>query len=205
MMVARLMVVVTLLTSVAILFSGSAFAGPEEALDRPGIVDLDEPILIDRDALRREMRLNVNLAEYIDLYGYPDYAEIQEVQLQEPFAPYEVRLYYLKQNNYMAYGRVHIAPIIDDFGVRKFEGPIPPSTLNRLLTASLERARRDAAAREAAMAPPVQAVEVEVVMPEGDAMEAPAVIEESPELVPAEESAPADGSSDAEMPEETLS
>jgi hypothetical protein len=198
-MVARLMVVVTLLSSAVLLVCGLAFAGQQPALERPGIVDLDQPVLIDRGVLGREMRLNTDLNRYIDLYGWPDYAEIQEVELQEPFAPYEVRLYYLKQNHYLAYGRVHIAPSVNDFGMRKFEGPIPPSTLNRLLTATLERARQEAAAREAAMAPPVEEV-TEVTLPEGEAIDAP---EEAPAMDDAE--APADGSSEAEMPEETLS
>lgn len=207
-MVARLMVVVTLLSSVALLVCAPAFAGPQPALERPGIVDLDEPMLIDRDALRREMRLNADLSHYIDLYGWPDYAEIQEVELQEPFAPYEVRLYYLKQNHYLAYGRVYIAPSVDNFGMRKYEGPIPPATLNRLLTATLEKARQEAAARDAAMAPPAEAVEMEVALPEGETIEAPAeapaAMEEEPEA-PAAEPAPADESSEVEMPEETLS
>lgn len=208
MMVARLMVVVTLLSSAVLLVCAPAFAGPQGALDRPGIVDLDEPVLIDRDALRREMRLNADLSHYIDLYGWPDYAEIQEVELQEPFAPYEVRLYYLKQNHYLAYGRVYIAPSVEDFGMRKFEGPIPPATLNRLLTATLEKARQEAAEREAAMAPPAEAVEVDVALPEGEAIEAPeeaAPAMEAEPAPPAAEPAPAGDSSEAEIPEETLS
>jgi hypothetical protein len=208
-MVARLMVVVTLLSSAVLMVCAPVLAEQKPALERPGIVDLDEPVLIDRDALRREMRLNTDLAEYIDLYGWPDYAEIQEVELQEPFAPYEVRLYYLKQNNYLAYGRVYIAPIVEDFGVRKFEGEIPAATLNRLLTASLERAREEAAARQAAMAPPAEEGEAEVALPEGEMIEAPAeapaAVEEAPQEVPAAEPAPADDSSEVEMPEETLS
>jgi len=207
-MVARLMVVVTLLSSAVLVVSAPAFAGPQPALTRPGIVDLDEPVLIDRDALRREMRLNTDLSHYIDLYGWPDYAEIQEVELQEPFAPYEVRLYYLKQNHYLAYGRVFIAPSVSDFGMRKFEGPIPPAALNRLLTATLEKAREDAAGREAAMAPPAEAADTAAALPEGEAVEAPgevpAVMDQAPDAPAAEEPAPADDSSEVEMPEETL-
>lgn len=199
-MVARLMVVVTVLSGVALFACAPAFAGSNEALERPGIVDLDAATLIDRDALGREMRLNTELSRYIDLYGWPDYAEIQEVELQEPFAPYEVRLYYLKQNHYLAYGRVYIAPSVNDFGMRKFEGPIPPATLNRLLTASLERARQEAAAREAeAMEAESAAAEVEVL--EDDVIEAPAVVDEAP----AAEPAPADDTSEVEASEETLS
>jgi hypothetical protein len=202
-MVARLMVVVTLLSSAVLLVCGPAFAGSQAALERPGIVDLDSAILIDRDALGREMKLNVELSRYIDLYGWPDYAEIQEVELQEPFAPYEVRLYYLKQNSYLAYGRVHIAPSINDFGMRKFAGPIPPATLNRLLTASLERARQEAAAAEAARAAEEAAAEVDVLGDEGmdSPVDAPAEVDEAPAAEPAS----GEETSDAEMAEETLS
>jgi hypothetical protein len=207
-MVARLMVVVTLLSSAVLLVCGPVFAGSQAALERPGIVDLDSAILIDRDALGREMRLNVELSRYIDLYGWPDYAEIQEVELQEPFAPYEVRLYYLKQNSYLAYGRVHIAPSINDFGMRKFAGPIPPATLNRLLTASLERARQEAAAAEAARAAEEAVVEVDVVevdVVDDDGMDSPVEPPAAVDEAPADEPVSGEETSEAEMAEDTLS
>ena len=44
------------------------------------------------------------------------------MQIDPPFAPYEVRLYYLRRNAYLAFGRVNVAPNVYDYGVRKYIG-----------------------------------------------------------------------------------
>lgn len=105
------------------------------APNRPEIVEVGEPILIERAVLAEEMERNVSLRDYIGLYGAPDYAEVQEIEIEEPFAPYEVRLYYLRGNRYLAFGRVNVAPSVYDYGVRKYIGAIDPEELARLLTA----------------------------------------------------------------------
>ena len=93
------------------------------------------PILIPRRSLALEMRRNTDLRDWIHLYGAPDYAEVQEIQIDPPWAPYEVRLYYLKRNAYLAFGRVNVAPNVYDYGVRKYVGPINAAVIDRLLTA----------------------------------------------------------------------
>jgi hypothetical protein len=105
------------------------------AVNRPEIMEVGDPFLISRKALALEMRRNVDLRDWVQLYGAPDYAEIQEIQIDPPFASYEVRLYYLKRNAYLAFGRANVAPNIYDYGVRKYIGSISPSDLDRLLTA----------------------------------------------------------------------
>lgn len=105
------------------------------AVDRPEIMEVGDPILITRKTLASEMRRNVELRDWVRLYGAPDYAEVQEIQIDPPFADYEVRLYYLRRNAYLAFGRANVAPNIYDYGVRKFVGAINPSVLERLLTA----------------------------------------------------------------------
>ena len=60
---------------------------------------------------------------------------MQEIQIDPPWAPYEVRLYYLKRDAYLAFGRVNVAPNIYDYGVRKYVGPINAAEVDRLLTA----------------------------------------------------------------------
>jgi hypothetical protein len=105
--------------------------------ERPDVIEVGDPVMIGRVTLEHEMRLNVNLADFIEVYGRPDYAEVQEVQVQEPFAPYEVRIYYLRRNRFLAFGRVAVAPSVIDYGIRKYEGPIRPETLDRLLTAAV--------------------------------------------------------------------
>jgi hypothetical protein len=117
---------------------GSRAASAEEmrpAVDRPDIMEVGPPILITRKTLAAEMRRNTDLRDWVRLYGAPEYAEVQDIQIEPPFAPYEVRLYYVKRNAYLAFGRVHVAPNVYDYGVRKYEGSINPAVLDRLLTA----------------------------------------------------------------------
>jgi hypothetical protein len=105
------------------------------AVDRPEILEVGDPILITRKVLALEMRRNTDLRDWIRLYGAPDYAEVQEIQIDPPWAPYEVRLYYLKRDSYLAFGRVNVAPNVYDYGVRKYVGPINAAEIDRLLTA----------------------------------------------------------------------
>jgi hypothetical protein len=105
------------------------------AIDRPEIMEVGDPILINRRMLAMEMRRNVDLRDWIHLYGLPDYAEVQEIQIEPPWASYEVRVYYLDRNAYLAFARVNVAPNVYDYGVRKYFGSIDPSVVERLLTA----------------------------------------------------------------------
>lgn len=106
--------------------------------ERPDIVDVGDPMLISRETLSAEMARNSDLRAWVRLYGPPDYAEVQEIEIDTPFAPYEVRLYYLKGNTFLAFGRVHIAPSLYDYGVRKYIGRIRQEDLDRVLTAQAE-------------------------------------------------------------------
>lgn len=131
----------------ALAWAGAARAQGRPAVNRPEIIEVGDPILISRRTLAAEMARNSDLRDWVRLYGPPDYAEVQQLELDPPFAPYEVRLYYIKGNKYLAFGRVHVAPSIYDYGVRKYIGKIDPSELDRLLTA--------APAVDEATAPPV--------------------------------------------------
>ena len=116
-------------------WAGSAWAEGRPAVNRPEILEVGDPILISRSTLSAEMTRNSDLRDWVRLYGPPDYAEVQELEIDPPFAPYEVRLYYVKGNSYLAFGRVHVAPSLYDYGVRKYIGKIDPAELDRLLTA----------------------------------------------------------------------
>ena len=105
------------------------------AIGRPDIMEVGDPILISRRVLGLEMRRNTDLRDWVHLYGAPEYAEVQEIQIDPPWAPYEVRLYYVRRNAYLAFGRVNVAPNVYDYGVRKYVGSIDPLVLDRLLTA----------------------------------------------------------------------
>ncbi|MGD9765565.1 MAG: hypothetical protein AB7V27_17850 [Candidatus Binatia bacterium] len=118
--------------------AGVGTAVAQASDQRANVVDVGEPVLLSAKTLAAEMARNHELREWVRLYGLPEYAEVQEIEIDPPFAPYEVRLYYLKGNAYLAFGRVNVAPSLADFGVRKFIGPIDARDLDRLLTARAE-------------------------------------------------------------------
>ena len=137
MMVGRIVLVVVVLIGLAF-SSGARAADMRQAYARPDVTEFGDPVLISREVLDRELAVNSEMRTFVAMYGWPDYAEVQEVTVVEPLASYEVRLYYLRRNHELAFSRVHVSPVIHDFGVRTYEGPIPEATLARLLTASGE-------------------------------------------------------------------
>lgn len=143
-----------LLSGVAALcaMTGATSAAGLEFREEPyrvGIVDVGEPVMLDYAELTNEMKANMELRDWIESYGRPEYAEFQKVALSDPFLPYEIRLYYIEGRKYVTFGRVSVSPGLTDFGVRKYIGKLDSAMLQRLLTARpLEEAARMAAAEE---------------------------------------------------------
>jgi hypothetical protein len=101
--------------------------------NRPEIVEIGEPQPLGSKGLGHESKLNTDLGIYLDHYGWPDYAEIQEIEPENPWADYEVRIYYLKRDRELAFGRVFVAPWMKDFGVIKYQGTMDPMTHDRIV------------------------------------------------------------------------
>lgn len=116
--------------------------------DRPYIVEIGSPKVIDRDRLDDEMALNPDLCEQVNFYGYPDVAEIQRVAPDWPWADYEVRLFYLDSNQKMAFGRTFIAPSLN-YGLEKYKGPMSPSERSRIASLAKPHPGGDVYARAA--------------------------------------------------------
>lgn len=159
--------VCTGLVAAAMMTASGAWAQSRPAAGRPDIADVGDPILINRKVLALEMKRNSDLRDWVRLYGAPDYAEVQEIEIDPPFAPYEVRLYYIKGNAYLAFGRVHVAPSLYDYGVRKYYGHLTASELDRLLTAQPAMPDEVALASSATTQTVPPAVIVETVAVEG--------------------------------------
>lgn len=123
---------------------------------RPYIVELGEPYAISLEALDQEAKRTSGLAEYLADYGYPDYAEIQEILPQWPWDTYEVRLYYLRRNIQTDFAHVIVSPGMPDLGLMKFIGTIPPEKAEaiRLSLASRYAPRPDYAVAAAPQAQP---------------------------------------------------
>ena len=147
-------VLVAVVALVGLGLAARSQAQSRPAVNRPEILEVGDPILISRRTLAREMTRNSDLRDWVRLYGPPDYAEVQELEIDPPFAPYEVRLYYVKGNKYLAFGRVHVAPSLYDYGVRKYIGSIDPAEMDHLLTAAPAVDESTAVAEYPQTAPP---------------------------------------------------
>jgi len=93
---------------------------------RPYIVEVGEPYSISMEAVDREAGKIREMSEYLSSYGYPDYAEVQEVEPEWPWESYEVRLYYMHRNIETDFGHVLFSPAMPRLGVLKFQGEIAP-------------------------------------------------------------------------------
>ena len=103
--------------------------------------------MVDRSALRKEMERISDLKDHIALHGWPDYAEVQAVVAEEPFADYEVRVYYMARQCEVRFRPSLCRTLGQDFGIKRYEGPIPTETLGRSV---------DGASRSTSLADPVE-------------------------------------------------
>jgi hypothetical protein len=98
----------------------------ERSERRPHIVEVGQPYTIGVQRLQYEIDRISALRGYVDDYGYPDYAEIQEISPEWPWEPYEVRLYYMQRNLEVDFSPVFVSEALPDFGMLKFSGDITP-------------------------------------------------------------------------------
>lgn len=100
---------------------------------RPYIIEVGDPHAIDSHGLDLERKINSDLRAYLSFYGWPDYAEVQEIEPEIPWDVYEVRIYYLRRNVEVDFGRAFISPIVKDLGVIKYEGRMDSGTRDRIV------------------------------------------------------------------------
>jgi len=101
---------------------------------RPYIVEVGEPYEISLQALETEATRLSELEDYITDYGYPDFAEVQEVEPQWPWTAREVRIYYLRRNLEADFGHVIVSDAITNLGVEAYIGQIPPEKAQQIET-----------------------------------------------------------------------
>jgi hypothetical protein len=93
---------------------------------RPDIVEIGEPYSISMAAVENEAGKISQMGTFLAEYGFPDYAEVQEIEPSWPWESYEVRLYYLRRNLELDFGHVFLSEAAPGFGVVKFKSYIPP-------------------------------------------------------------------------------
>lgn len=127
---------------------------------RPYIVEVGQPYAITGERLQNEVHRISAAWEYIRDYGYPDYAEIQEVSPEWPWEPYEVRFYYMRPNLEVDFGPVFLSEALSNFGVLKFRGDITPEKRREIdiVLQAREAPPVVAPAPRAAAAPPATSV-----------------------------------------------
>jgi hypothetical protein len=122
---------------------------------RPYIVEIDHPYEISVERVAEEAKKLSDMAMYIEYYGYPEYAEIQEIRPSWPWDTYEVRLFYVRRNIEVDFGRVVFSPAAPNYGVLKYRGEIPPEKLRRIELILEARKTPPPATAETAAAPVV--------------------------------------------------
>ncbi len=138
---------------VAMVSQTNADVRRQRTVRRPYIVEIGEPYRISEATIKAESLKINDMRAYLNTYGYPDYAEIQEIQPDWPWDSYEVRLFYLRRNIEVDFGHVlSIEAASAELGLLKFKGGIPAS--KRLQIEALLAPPEEEAAPEVAVAPP---------------------------------------------------
>ncbi len=96
----------------------------ESTKRRPDIVEIGQPYSISMTTVQNEAGRIHQMRTYLEEYGYPDYAEIQEIEPRWPWESYEVRLYYMRRNLELDFGHVFLSEAEPGFGVLKFQSYI---------------------------------------------------------------------------------
>ena len=125
-------VIVAALLATALPANATGNVRREKPWRRPYIVEVGEPYEIRMETLQAEARNLSELTEYLHDYGYPDYAEIQEIEPQWPWETKEVRIYYLRRNLEADFGHVILSGAIPNMGVTVFLGEIPPDKAHQI-------------------------------------------------------------------------
>jgi hypothetical protein len=114
--------------------TGTAYGDVRREPDtrRQGVIEIGEPSPISIPALQREAAAISQLQEYLDQYGYPEYAETQAIGPQWPWESHEVRLFYLRRDVETIFGHVFLSEAAPNFGVLKFQDNIAPEKRHQI-------------------------------------------------------------------------
>ena len=85
-----------------------------------------EPMPLGPVGLSVEMERNPEVRAYVERRGYPDWAELVEVDEGSPLAPHEVHLYYFRLDKEIAFTEAYLLGY-PDVGVRRYEQPLAPA------------------------------------------------------------------------------
>jgi hypothetical protein len=137
--------------TVAVSASGVGYAAlgcvPDEA-ERPYICDVGDPKPLSLQSFRQIFEVDSAVRATVARIGMPNYAEIQKIDVNDPWVSYELRTYYVDYNKMMVFGRAMILGN-PQVSLLRHEGPIPPDKLAMLTvgTVTAHGSAADAARR----------------------------------------------------------
>ena len=85
-----------------------------------------EPMPLGPVGFSLEMERNPEIRAYVERRGYPDWAELVEVDEGPPLAPHEVHLYYFRLDKEIAFTEAYLLGT-PDIGLRRYEQPLAPA------------------------------------------------------------------------------
>src|SRR5262245_42459632 len=92
--------------------------------ERPYIRDVGEPWSLSRESFSQILEVDWGVRAMVARIGTPSYAELQEVDVAEPWMRFELRAYYLEYGKMMVFGRAMILGN-PEVSLLRHEGPIP--------------------------------------------------------------------------------
>ena len=128
---------------------GSAWDCAGQSAQRPYVCDIGAAEPLSMHSFKELVRKDAALRATVARIGMPDAAELQRVLVNDPWADFEVRIYYRQYNRMYVFGRAFILGNPEVSHLRH-EGPIPATWLASRRPA----ARSPGAARSAEAAAP---------------------------------------------------
>jgi hypothetical protein len=115
------------------------------AAERPYVRDVGEAKPLSRERFERIIAADAAVRATVARIGMPSYAELQQIEVDDPWVGYELRVYYLDYGKMLVFGR---AMILGDprISLLRHSGAIPPGKLVTL-TARCRAARSSLAWR----------------------------------------------------------
>ena len=123
--------------------------------ERPYVCDVGAPKPISTRTFRDILGKNKAIRDTVARIGFPDYAEMQRVDVESPWASFEIRTYYREYKRMFAYGRAFLLdrPTV---ALMRYQGPLPkgffdaaPIPASALSTPEQDALRAERAAAEA--------------------------------------------------------
>lgn len=101
------------------------------AEERPYVCDVGEAKPLSLQSFQQIFQVDTAVRSTVARIGMPDYAELQKVDVEDPWVSWELRTYYKDFNRMLVFGRAMILGN-PQVSLLRHEGPIPPEKMAML-------------------------------------------------------------------------